>query len=108
MDLKLTKDAKELMVAAYHVYLKRRKEGMSKADAKFIQADEIQRDYFPNVSRMDYMETVSELIRTLGPANCFADLSGNFTLPDSTIVYMENRFKNGLKDTASFLAQFIP
>lgn len=29
-------------------------------------------------------------------------------LNDFAIVYMENRFKNGIVDTLSFLAQFIP
>ena len=29
------------------------------------------------------------------------------SLTDKTIIYMENRFKNGLKDVLSFLSNFV-
>lgn len=33
---------------------------------------------------------------------------GNFDILDSTIVYMESRFKNGLSDVLDLISKFIP
>lgn len=35
-------------------------------------------------------------------------IGGNFDLTDNGIVYMENRFVNGLKDVTDFITKFIP
>ena len=35
-------------------------------------------------------------------------IGGDFELTDQSIVYMENRFKNGLKELAAFISQFVP
>ena len=34
------------------------------------------------------------------------DLANEIKLTDKTIIYMENKFKNGLKSVLEFLAQF--
>lgn len=105
MDIPLTKDAEKLVAAAYKRYLEKRKSGVSKALAKRISVEEIQPVYFSDLTREDYLETVAEMCRALG---CTMFFGGAFLLNDLSIVYMENRFQNGLKDTLGFLAQFIP
>ena len=50
-------------------------------------------------------ETIRE-IKSVYPLK--EDIIGNITLSDKMISYMENRFKKGLVDVLSFLAQFIP
>lgn len=105
MELVLTKDAQKLVAAAYKEYLERRNSGVDKINAKSFDGREFQTKYFPEISLRDYRETVSEMCRAFG---CKYFLNGGFLLNDVAIAYMENRFKNGLKDTVSFLAQFIP
>lgn len=53
----------------------------------------------------DYKDIVASMTRAF---DCTMYLSGGFLLNDSAIVYMESRFKNGVKDVLSFLAQFVP
>lgn len=105
MDLVLTKDAEKLVAAAYKEYLEKRKSGVDKSSAKLCQCADMMQKYFPESSLQDYKETAAELCRAFG---CSMFMNGSFLLNDAAITYMENRFKNGAKDTLSFLAQFIP
>ena len=102
--MELTKDAKKVICAAYAVYLEKRKLGVSKSSAKTVQREDVLK-HLPGMSLQDYSETRSEIKRALV---CTTYCNGSFVLPDSAIIYMENRYKNGLKDVLSFLAQFIP
>lgn len=105
MDLELTKDAEKLVAAAYKEYLEKRKAGADKSSAKLFPCTSMMQKYFPEYSLQDYKETVAELCRAF---RCSMFMDGSFLLNDAAIVYMETRFKNGLKDALSFLAQFIP
>lgn len=105
MDIILTKDAQKLVAAAYKEYLMKRKNGIDKIKAKYFVDMNLKETYFPDYTNNDYYETVSEMSRALG---CKQYLNGAFCLSDQAIVYMENRFKEGLTDTVSFLAQLIP
>lgn len=105
MDIKLTRDAEKVVAVLYKSYLERRKSGESKSDAKFCYPDEIRSRYLPKENPDDFAETLNEVFRVF-PCKRFVD--GGLVIDDSLIVYMENRFKNGLMDVASFLAQFIP
>lgn len=101
----LTKDAKRVISAAYAAYLKKIECGTPKLSAKNIQQEDILGVYLHDMTPRDYQTTRSEIKRALG---CTTYSDGSFVLPDSAIIYMENRFKNGIKDVLSFLAQFIP
>ena len=103
MDTELTKDAHKLGALLYKSYLERRKSGMSKANAKFFEPNEIYA--LTDESHEDVDETIRE-IKSVYPLK--EDIIGNITLSDKMISYMENRFKKGLVDVLSFLAQFIP
>lgn len=105
MDILLTKDAEKMIAAAYKGYMEKRKNGISKAQAKHFSAEELRPHYFSDMNFSDYKETVAEMCRAIG-ATMFMD--GGFCLNDAAIVYMENCFQNGAADTLSFLAQFIP
>lgn len=105
MELNLTKDAQKLIAAAYKEYLEKRKSGIDKTNAKYFSAKELHKKYFNDFALQDYKETVAEMCRAF---NCSMYMDGGFMLNDFAIVYMENRFKKGLTDAVSFLAQFIP
>lgn len=105
MEPVLTRDAQKLVAAAYKVYLERRESGMDKLNAKYFSVQHLKNDYFNECAFRDYIETVHEMCRAFG---CKAYINGSFQLNDATISYMENRFKNSVKDALSFLAQFIP
>nr|DAJ05694.1 MAG TPA: hypothetical protein [Caudoviricetes sp.] len=103
MNTELTKDAQKLVALLYKSYLERRKSGMSKTNAKFFELNEIYS--LTDDSPEDVDETIRE-IKSVYPLK--EDIIGNITLSDKMISYMENRFKKGLVDILSFLAQFIP
>ena len=105
MDIKLTRDAEKLVAVLYKSYLEKRKAGESKSDAKLCDPDEVRNQYLPKENPDDFAETLNEVFRVF-PCKRFID--GGFVISDSLIVYMENRFRNGLIDIASFLTQFIP
>lgn len=98
----LTKTADKFLCLTYAVYLKRIKEGMSRSDARIFDPTEPWRnEVFSDLSRNDYMDAIGELCDSLGVE---MEMSGDFTLNSSTIVYMENRFKNGLKDVLGYVS----
>lgn len=105
MDLQMTKDAQKLMAVSYKLYLERRRDGVDKIRAKVFLPKDLKQQYFPDYSNADYRETVSEMCRVL---KCTQYKDGGFVLSDRAIVYMENRFKNGLKDVVDFLGSLVP
>lgn len=105
MKVELTRDGERMTAAIYKSYLEKRKAGQSKSEAKCFSSDALKRDYFCDESLSDFMDTLREVTKTF---SCKEFIDGSFVLSNSLIVYMENRFKNGLADVLSFLAQFIP
>ena len=97
--MQLTKDADKLCCSVYKSYLSQRKEGVSKANAKHGIP------VLSSWSDDDIDETLNELKRA-GFIKKYVD--GGFQLQDSFIIYMENRFKNGLAEVTDFIAKFIP
>ena len=82
----LTKAADRFLCLVYAVYLKRVKEGMSRSDAANFWADESwKRELFPGLPDSDYRDIVREL-------------DAAFDL------YMENRFKNNLKEVLDYVS----
>lgn len=99
-EIKLTKDSDALICALYKEYLQKRKDGIPKGDAKcFGGAEYIHRTIVPKWSLGDTEETLWELHRA-GLLVCKpADNTVYFAiLADDGIVYMENRFKDGISE----------
>ena len=86
----LTKAADKFLCLVYAVYLKRVKQGMPRTDAMAFDVSEAWRGkLFPDLSDSDYRDILHELNTAF---NLDVDMSGNFFLSHSALVYMENRF----------------
>lgn len=104
--MELTKDAELLVCCAYKEYLSRRKNGIPKRQANTFRIDF--KNSTPKISEWlddDYLYTIGELKRAE-----FAKvyLDGTFVITDRCIIYMENRFKNGIKEITDFILKLIP
>lgn len=106
MDVKLTNDADKLVCTLYKCYLERRKSGIDKVVARNFEFPEIQSlKACSNWTSNDIKATVAEISRA-GLGTMY--FSGAFNGNDQFIIYMENRFKNGLKEVTDFIGNFIP
>lgn len=106
----LTKDGDKLICLLYKAYKERLKEGVPKARAKhFGNQSSIQESLIPNWSLEDTKETCLELHRS-GLVNCAIAIGGilALSLTDYGIIYMENRFKNGLKELLDYINKIKP
>jgi len=104
-EAKLTKEADALICVLYKDFLQKRKEGISRGDAKwFGSADHIQKGLVPKLSLGDIEDICRELSRA-DFLNCrFADDTVCMAiLTDTAIIYMENRFKNGFSELLDYL-----
>lgn len=107
--MKLTKDSDRLICLLYKDYLERRKSGESKSIARtFGSSHDIHNRLVPDQIFDDVDDTCRELSRA-GLLDCmWADNIAYFvTISDDGIIYMENRFKNGLMSVVDFLTKFI-
>ncbi|RNB90226.1 hypothetical protein EDM59_01720 [Brevibacillus nitrificans] len=107
LDTNLTRDADALICLLYKHYCLKKKDGMSKAQAKmFGSSVDIQQNIIPNMSHADVDETCKELGRAGLLDNLYADdIAYVVILSDSAVVYMENRFKNGLDSVLDYLSK---
>jgi len=104
-EVALTKDSDALICALYKEYLQKRRDGISKREAKYLGgAKHIQQALVPKWPLGDVEETCWELERKgflmCQPANNTIYMS---VLGDDGIIYMENRFKNGLSEVLAYL-----
>ena len=104
-EISLTKDSDALICALYKEYLQKRKKGVPKGEAKYLGgAKHIQSAIVPNWILGDVEETLWELHRAglllCQPADNTVYRS---VLADDGIIYMENRFKNGLTDVLDYV-----
>lgn len=100
----LSKDADKTLCLIYKEYLSRRKNNVCKTDASLFNSSKFE-ELFPDVNMRDFMSDLTELKN-----NDFIKLyiEGSFILNSNAIIYMENRFKNGLIELTDFIAKFIP
>lgn len=103
--IELTKESDYLICKLYKEYLQRRMEKMPKTEAKcFGSSAEIHSELMPDALYEDVDETCRELERA-GLLDCsgsdFEVVKAIFT--DQAIIYMENRFKNSVKDVTDYL-----
>ena len=105
----LTKEQQRFIIALYKEYLDR-KLTMANEKAKSLpDAAYIQEHIFPAYN-LDEIRSICSALRQHGYITCkYYDNTVFFiTITDKTIVYMENRFSNGLKEVVNFLINFIP
>lgn len=98
----LTKDADKLICCIYKEYLEKRKSGISKPEAKKFDGN-FYKDIkaLSNWSSQDISDTLEELKKKEYIAR---NILGEITLTDESIIYMENRFKDGLKEVMDFIS----
>ncbi len=102
----MTKDAEALLCICYHDYLERVKSGQSKTESRCFSEDYIHETAsLSSWHEDDFYSTCSELQHL----HCLKVwVTGSFELTSDAIEYMENRFKNNIKELAQFISQFIP
>lgn len=104
--IELTNDADKMISYLYKEYLSRRKQGSSKVDARNFS-----NDYFASEKFFSKWlpEDISDTLMELGQKKyLLIYMGGYFEICDNTIIYMENRFKNGLIEVTDFITKFIP
>lgn len=101
----LTKDADQMVCTLYKVYLERRQNGINKFNAKHFNFNELRSNpAFYEWIDEDIKETIAEIKRA-GFGTMYLD--GSFMANDQFIVYMENRFKNGISEVVDFITKFL-
>ena len=104
--MKLTKDADKLLCQIYQEYMKRRKNGAPKRQAILFDEPSCLIEGFLHGENPD---DIADLIYDLAKIDFIKSyIDASFCLTDEAIIYMENRFKNGLLEVADFLSKFIP
>lgn len=104
--MQLTRDADTFLCEIYAEFLKRKSSGIPKSTAsRFSSPENLVADFMQGNLPEDIRACIQEL-RKIKFVRC--DVTGAFRLEDSAIVYMENRFKNGLKEVLDFISKFIP
>lgn len=104
-EVRLTKDADVMICVLYKEYLQRRKSGASRFDARFFGgAENIQANLMPKW-KLDDIDTICQELHRAKLLSCFfADnITAESALTDEGIIYMENRFKDGLTALFQYL-----
>jgi hypothetical protein len=107
VEINLTKDADALICLLYKQYRQRLKDDVPKVQAKmFGSSEDIQKTIAPKWTLEDVEETCRELSRS-GLLECFYadDMVYQSWLTDTGIIYMENRFKDGLDSVLDYLGK---
>lgn len=105
MDIKLTKEADQVLSFMYQEYLSKRKEGKSKSDSRRSDTNRLESlAPFNSWPDGDFSEALCEL-KQKGLIK--RNIVGDCELLDDTIAILEDRFVDGLKSVTAFLAQFI-
>lgn len=104
----LTNEQKHLLVSMYKEVLSRKKTLPMEQARKLGDSDQLKDILGLNFSS-NYMSDLCWKLYSKGYIICYRgdNLANDISLTDKTIVYMENRFKHGLKDVLTFLTNFI-
>ena len=102
----LTRDSQKVICHIYKIFLERRKAKMSKSESRrYTELFYKQDKELCKMSDDDISDCLSELAQN-GYIKMY--IIGEFDLLDKTIIYMENRFKNGAIDVLNFLSNLVP
>lgn len=100
--MQLTRDTDKMFCLIYEEYLNRRKAGGPKSSAiRFNHPEALQSEFLQGIHEDDIFSAVCELDQK-GLITRYID--GSFLLLDDGIIYMENRFKNGLKELLEYIS----
>ena len=97
----LTKSTDKVLCQLYKEYLSRIKNNISKSNALVFDTTSISQLF----GNQDIDFEISELKKN---SLIEAWITGEVLLRSEAIVYMENRFKNNVKELAEFISHFIP
>lgn len=108
--MELTKDAEKLICVMYKRYLEKRSSGISKSESNYFgDTHTVHESFFPREPFDDIDDSVWELKRTNFISGDYGDnILSEISITSAGLIYMENRFKNGIKDVLTFLSNFIP
>ena len=101
----LTNEQKYLLVSMYKEVLSRQPALSTEESNYFRDSDEVRDMFLPDLSS-DYVSSLCWKLKSKGYISCHPgdNLANDIELEDSTIVYMEHRFSNGVKSALSFLS----
>ena len=104
----LTKKQKYVITQLYKQYLTNDPTFFTVKPNYFPDPDHI-RDLFKEKFSEDELDDILLALLNKGYIDGYKDQNSvsEFSVSDKTIIYMENRFKNGLKDISAFLSNFI-
>lgn len=103
-SIQLSKDADKLLCTIYKKYLERRKQNLDKSTASNFTLHDIC-SLLPTTNEDDISTDLHELSKKQ-IVKLYMDYE--IVLTSDGIVYMENRFKNGLNEVTDFISKFIP
>lgn len=100
--MQLTRDTDKMFCLIYEEYLNRRKSGIPKSAAiRFEHPVALQSEFLQGIHEDD----IYCAIRELDQKNFVKKyINASFELSDDGIIYMENRFKSGLKEVLEYIA----
>lgn len=105
----LTNEQKYLLVSMYKEVLSRQPAlSFGKANY-FLNSDEVRDMFLPDDSS-EYVSDLCWKLHRKGYLICQRgdNLANDIELTDDIVIYMENRFSNGIRDVIQFLTNFIP
>ena len=103
----LTKEQQRFATTLYKIYLQNRDNSV-KNPANLGDAPELQKNHFQEYD-CNKITALCSALRDRGylTYSNYDNIATIICLSDKTIIYMENRFVNGLKDVVAFLTKFI-
>ena len=103
----LTREQQKLLTSMYKEVLSRQPAVSFDEANYFANSDVVMEHFYPD-SDSDHVSSLCWSLASAGYIICEPgeDLANEIKLTDKTIIYMENKFKNGLKSVLEFLAQF--
>lgn len=104
----LTNEQKHLLISMYKEVLSRQPALSTEQANHFDNSDQLIELFSLDMSS-DYVSELCWKLYSKEYIICYRgdDLANEISLSDKTIVYMENKFKHGLKDVLLFLSNFI-
>lgn len=104
----LTNEQKRLLISMYKEILNRQPALSMERANHFDNSDQLIELFSLDLSS-DYVSELCWKLHSKGYVICYSgdDLANDISLSDKTVVYMENKFKHGLKDVLLFLSNFV-
>lgn len=106
IEMKITKSSDKVLCYIYRIFLTRKKAGQPRREASRFSEDFYKSD--EDLSRW-HESDIDDALMELGRSGLLRIyIGGDFDLTDDAIIAMENRFKDGFKELAAFISQFVP